>query len=153
MKKETKRMIQGISVVLFLCYLIFMMYVLFFAESLGRGNPSEEYTYNLHLFREIRRFWEYREILGRDVVILNLLGNIFCFVPFGAILPILYRRARNFFLTFLLSFGFSFFVELIQLLTKTGSFDVDDLLLNTIGGVMGFLIFTLCNIFRRQQYG
>ena len=37
--------------------------------------------------------------------------------------------------------GLSLGVEVMQLLTKVGSFDVDDILLNTVGGVIGFLIY------------
>ncbi len=153
MEKKTKRMIQGISVIIFAGYLILMTYFLFFAESLGRSDIEKSYRYNLHLFREIRRFWEYREKLGMKAVLLNLFGNVGCFVPFGAFLPILFQKARRFPWALLCSFGFSLLIECIQLLTRTGSFDVDDLMLNTIGGVLGFLIFTVCNIFRRNQYG
>jgi len=39
------------------------------------------------------------------------------------------------------SFEFSLLVETIQLVSKVGSFDVDDLLLNTIGGAIGYLNF------------
>ena len=37
----------------------------------------------------------------------------------------------------------SLFVETMQLVEKVGSFDVDDLLMNTIGGFVGYIIFTL----------
>ncbi|MDO5538741.1 MAG: VanZ family protein [Eubacteriales bacterium] len=153
MKKETKRAIQGISVVLFVLYLILMIYFLFFAESLGRSYSEREYAYNLEAFREIGRFWTYREELGFWAVFLNLAGNVLCFVPFGAILPVLSSRARNFFLITLLSFEFSLMVECVQLILKVGSFDVDDLILNTLGGILGFLMFTVCNKVRRRHYG
>lgn len=57
---------------------------------------------------------------------------------------------RSFFLTVFYSFGLSFFVEVFQLLTKVGSFDVDDLLLNTIGGLIGYILFMICNGIRRR---
>ena len=43
----------------------------------------------------------------------------------------------------LYTFGLSLAIELIQLVSKVGSFDVDDLMLNTLGGVLGYLTF-LC---------
>ena len=65
MKKETKKRIQLVSVGLFLLYLILLIYFLFFAEEMGRAYTQREISYNLHLFREIRRFWIYREELGK----------------------------------------------------------------------------------------
>lgn len=153
MRKETKRAIQGFSVILFILYLILMIYFLFFAENLGRSFSERTYAYNLEPFKEIGRFWTYRKELGFWAVFLNLAGNVLCFVPFGAILPILSVRARNFFLTTLLSFEFSLMVECVQLISRVGSFDVDDLMLNTMGGVVGFLMFTVCNALRRKRYG
>lgn len=153
MKKETKKKIQGISVVLFLLYLLLMIYFLFFAENMGRGFSQREYAYNFKIGREISRFWMYRRELGFWTVFLNLAGNVLCFVPFGAILPVLSSRARNFILITLLTFEFSLLVECVQLISKVGSFDVDDLLLNTLGGILGFLLFTICNKVRRKHYG
>ncbi|MBP3351958.1 MAG: VanZ family protein, partial [Lachnospiraceae bacterium] len=43
-------------------------------------------------------------------------------------------------------------IELSQLFMKVGCFDVDDLLLNTIGGILGFITFLICNVIRRN-YG
>lgn len=41
------------------------------------------------------------------------------------------------------SFGLCFGVEIFQLVTRVGSFDVDDILLNTLGGVLGYIIFSI----------
>jgi len=48
-----------------------------------------------------------------------------------------------------LGFGLSLLVESIQLVFKVGSFDVDDMLLNTFGGVIGYIVFAICNMIRR----
>ncbi|MDO4523634.1 MAG: VanZ family protein [Eubacteriales bacterium] len=153
MKKKTKQKIQWFSICLFAVYLVFMIYFLFFAEGFGRVNTERGYTYNLVLFREIRRFWNHRELLGMKAVIVNIAGNVICFIPFGAILPVLCRKARKLFAIVLLSFEFSLLVECAQLLLKVGSFDVDDLFLNTLGGLIGFLLFLVCDMLRRKKYG
>lgn len=153
MKKETKRKIKWISVVLFIIYLILLTYFLFFAESCGRVLSEREYSYNLQPLKEIKRFWIYREQLGFFAVFTNIIGNVLCFVPFGAIFPVLNRKTRHFVVIVLLSFQFSLIVECIQLISKVGSFDVDDLLLNTIGGMIGYLVFCVCNRVRRNIYG
>ncbi len=133
---------QKLGWVLFILYLIALVYLMFFAESLGRtGNSQAGYAYNLEPFKEIRRFYIYREQLGWKAVILNLGGNVVGFMPFGFILPIVSRRGRVWYNAFLLGFFLSLCIEATQLVFKVGSFDVDDLLLNTIGGILGFLTY------------
>ncbi len=152
MKIETAKKIRAAGMCLFLAYLILLIYFLFFAESYGRLSVYEEYRYNLELFKEIQRFWMYREELGWFTVF-NLLGNVMAFVPFGAILPVIWKKTRGFFRILFLTFGFSLAVETVQLVTKVGIFDVDDLFLNTLGGMVGYVIFAVCNCIRRKVYG
>ena len=153
MKIETKRRIRICGAFLFFCYLLALTYFLFFSEGFGRASAGREYAYNLHPFREIRRFWVYREKLGMFAVICNLAGNVAGFIPFGMILPVIWRKTDSFFRIMLLGFEFSLCVEIIQLVWKVGSFDVDDLILNTLGSVIGYLLFSLCNVVRRKIYG
>ena len=153
MKAEHKRTLRICSEVIFGVYLILLIYFLFFAESTGRTYEGRSYHYNLVLFKEIKRFWNYRESLGIKAVVLNLFGNIAAFVPFGTMLPIINRRFRSFLYMTLLTLEFSLLIEVIQLVFKVGSFDVDDLLLNTIGGMLGYLMFWILNKIRSHKYG
>ncbi len=153
MRKETKKRIRVISLFLFIFYLILLIYFLFFAENFGRVSGDREYAYNLELFKEIKRFWNYRKELGSLAVFTNIAGNIICFLPFGAILPVLNRRNASILRIALYTFEFSFLVECAQLISRVGSFDVDDILLNTAGGILGYLIYALCNAVRRKCYG
>lgn len=130
-------------------YIICLTYFLFFAESMGRDFESRSYHYNLELFKEIGRFIKYRHVLGMQAVLLNLVGNVVAFIPFGFFLPILHNKCRSLLRTTFFSFELSLMVETIQLVSKVGSFDVDDLLLNTIGGALGCLIFLWMNRIRR----
>lgn len=132
-------------------YIIFLIYFLFFAESTGRTFEGRTYHYNLVLFKEIGRFWHHRETLGVLAVMLNLVGNVVAFLPLGFFLPIMYRKCRSLFYTVFFCFEFSLIVETIQLVSKVGSFDVDDLLLNTIGGAIGYLCFAILNYMRRKH--
>lgn len=152
MKKQTARRIRVVGGLLFLSYMFLLIYFLFFAESYGRTG-AEEYRYNLIPFQEIKRYLQYPEILGTSAVLANLVGNVIGFLPFGAILPVLNKRMRSFWKVLLLSFEFSALIEATQLITRVGSLDVDDIILNTIGGVMGYLIFAICNCLRRKYYG
>lgn len=136
--------LQKFGWVLFLLYLIALIYFMFFAESFGRtADPQSEYAYNLELFKEIKRFYIYQEQLGFKAVFLNLVGNVVGFMPFGFFLPVVSRRGRKWYNAFLLGFSFSLCIESIQLVFKVGSFDVDDLFLNTMGGILGFLCYRI----------
>ena len=99
---------------------------------------------------EIRRFIVYRHTLGTRAVVLNLFGNIVAFIPFGFFLPVLYPKCRSVLFTVFFSFECSLMVETIQLVSKVGSFDVDDMLLNTVGGFLGCLAFFWMNRIRRS---
>ena len=109
----------------------------------------QEYHYNLVLFKEIRRFWNYRDQVGFFAMFTNLFGNVIIFMPFGFFMPMA-SRYRSCFSAVFYRFGLSLCVETFQLLTKVGSFDVDDLLLNTVGGLAGYVIFAVCAAIRRR---
>lgn len=128
---------------LFGLYLILMVYFLFFAESMGRTTVGREYHYNLVPLKEIHRYLAYYDVIGPYTVCLNLAGNVFAFVPFGLFFPLLSRRNRGFWKVTLISFEVSLFVELIQLVMRVGSCDVDDMILNTLGGMLGHLCFKI----------
>lgn len=120
-----------------------MVYFLFFSEQMGRI-PRDSYQYNLMPFAEIRRYFQHVEKLGGNLVLLNLVGNVVCFMPFGFVIPVLTVRYRSAWKMVILTFFASLLVETIQLFSKLGIFDVDDILLNTLGGLMGYLLFRIC---------
>lgn len=153
MKKETKNIIQGLGRVFFAVYVLLLVYLLFFAEEYGRAAAGRTYRYNLVPFAEIRRFWIYREKLGNAAFLTNLFGNVVAFVPFGFILPIVTRYMRSGVTIIMSGFVLSLTVELIQLITRVGCFDVDDLILNTLGAAIGYLLFFVCDYLRRKYYG
>lgn len=146
----TNRNHRRICQVLFICYLITLTYFMFFSDEFGRGS-HERYAYNLVLFKEIKRFFKYRKLLGTKAFLLNTVGNVVCFMPFGFILPLISERGGKWYNTFLLSFLLSFSIELIQLIFKVGSFDVDDMFLNTLGGIAGYICVVIVRMIKRRS--
>jgi len=64
------------------------------------------------------------------------LGNFVAFIPFGAVIPLLYRCQ---FIRFITLFVLSITIlEIIQMLTQLGAFDIDDILINSMGAAVGF---------------
>ena len=64
MSKDEKSRHRILGLILFVLYLILLIYFLFFADDLGRNQQMrEDYSYNLTIFKDIRRFYDHREIL------------------------------------------------------------------------------------------
>ena len=140
-----------IGMIFFIIYLLVLCYFLFFAEAFGRGISLEAHGYNTTPFVEIRRYIDNFDKLGM-ITVINLGGNVLAFMPFGFFRPIIGRRKNSFFRTLFQGCLFSCMVEVIQLLTNVGSFDVDDIILNTFGVFLGYIIFILCkSIIWRQE--
>lgn len=94
---------------------------------------------NLIPFHEIRNYVHYLWVGGNTHSTINFLGNVAAFLPFGFLLPFLHRtRYCTLWKVALLSFLFSLCLEVVQLFGNIGTFDVDDLLLNTTGGILGY---------------
>ena len=138
---------------LFLAYILVLIYFLFFAEWYHHAPGIREgMRYNLEPFAEIRRFWMHRDSLGFRAVFLNLAGNVIGFIPIGFITPVMDRKLSNFFVTILAGMLLSILVELVQLLLHIGICDIDDVILNTAGTVIGYLFFKIGRIgYRRNR--
>lgn len=136
--KKKRRILAG---VLFILYFVVLFYFLFFSEDLGRTYSERAYHYNLVPFKEINRFLKYWQVLGMKAVLLNIVGNVAAFIPCGIFLPVFFERCRKWWRTVFFSFELSFLVEVMQLVFRVGSFDVDDLILNTLGGLLGFVLY------------
>lgn len=65
----------------------------------------------------------------------NFLGNILLFVPIGVLLPVATEWRRK---TLIVGCGFSVLIELIQLITQRGCLDPDDIILNSLGCLIGY---------------
>lgn len=81
----------------------------------------------------------------------NLLGNIIAFMPFGFLLPAFNNRMSKFKSILISSFILSLMFETIQLLTVLGEFDVDDILLNILGAVFGYLLYKITTHFMAKE--
>ena len=76
----------------------------------------------------------------------QILGNFVMLLPLGIYLPLFYtrlRKAYSFFAVLLICFLVSVSIELLQLATSYRSADIDDVILNTLGGGTGFIIYLL----------
>lgn len=96
-------------------------------------------------------------MMNNSIIVRNLLGNLLPFFPMGILLPMVFWRMKRFFWFLLTQFFVIVAFEAIQLFTTTGSFDVDDVLLNLVGAMIGWLIWRgICRVYagmHRQMTG
>lgn len=152
MDTSKKKILRKICMVLFFIYVIVLAYFVFFSDGYGRTVIHDEYRYNLHLFSEIKRFYVYSTNVGIVASVTNLAGNIVAFMPFGALIRWVRNKKTSLLCATVHTLLFSLTIEFVQLVTKVGVFDVDDLVLNTIGGILGYACyFILATINRRWQ--
>ncbi len=107
-------------------------------------------TANFTLFKTIRMYIDYSYKLNSFE---NLVGNIVVFVPFGFLLPYVLERGRNFFVMLFNTFLFVLGIEVFQLFSAFGAFDVDDILLNCSGAALGYLGYLVFERVRKRIIG
>ena len=145
----------------FIIYLVFLFYVLLFKAD-PRFSPLD-YTqayqasfrkpsnYNLIPFKTIKSYWLTYAGTGSWSAILNLLGNVLAFIPYGILFPVLTKRQKTFLLTLLSGACLIFLIEGIQLITVWGILDVDDFFLNISGLILGWFIYWLMSRLLTKQ--
>ena len=93
---------------------------------------------------------EHTNEAARSHCIINLVGNVVLFVLPGWLLPHIWSRYRNFFRFFFTCLGTILVIEVAQLLTLLGSFDVDDVILNMLGLLLGYLAYILTHLKKKK---
>jgi glycopeptide antibiotics resistance protein len=126
--------------------LLFVIYVLLLFELLTGTENSTGSGFNLEPFSEILRYK-----FGSELFIYNVVGNILLFIPFGYFVS-RYANSKKCFQIFLVSLLTSVTIETVQL--KIGrTFDVDDILLNVLGGILGYYLYVALNAIRTHLPG
>jgi len=140
---ENRKRLGSLSLLLLILYGCVVIYFVLFSDRLGRGDGYSTYRYNLVPFEEIRRFIIYRNYVSAGAFLLNLFGNLLVFFPIGFLVPIWRLEKTGCIRIIIYAFLFSLCIETLQLITKVGVFDVDDLMMNTVGGLIGWLIYCI----------
>lgn len=132
---------------LLLLYSGFITWLMFFYwESGSRISLDIGTSYNLIPFKNIRTFIGGYMKYGMDkgwAFLGNLLGNFFLFTPLGLGIPYLTKRLRSLSRGCLLAFLCVFTLESMQWLSGRGIWDIDDILLNVSGWVLGTVTFVI----------
>lgn len=126
------------NIVLAICSLVYF-WILIKIILLKNGFINYGYNANFILFDFVNQYQNYG--LSQTLLI-NVFGNIALFIPLSIIL-INYFKSLSYSNIIFANFITSLSFELIQLSTGWGVFDVDDIFLNTLGGIIGLIIYYL----------
>ena len=135
---------------IFVLYLALLVNFTIFDGHFGRvsdggeaGIPFSEYfsrRVNLVPFRMIYR--QTKALVAGNYLprhfVVNVIGNLAAFAPFALFLPVFFKKCRRFGVFFVVLSAIILAVETCQLLTRVGSFDVDDYILNMLGAALLF---------------
>jgi glycopeptide antibiotics resistance protein len=126
---------------LVLTKLILLKYIGFADITSGFDFSFNEYQWRASNFIPLKTIIYYLFLadVNLNIKIENLVGNVIGFVPLGFILPLLSKRFLSLKAVIAAAFSLSLTYEIVQLLFGLGSFDVDDLILNTLGGILGYM--------------
>lgn len=121
---------QEVLMMGFMIYTICLFYVVTFQDVAWWSSS------NFIPFKEMFRY-----DFGSELFFKNVVGNMLMFVPYGFFVSY-YLKLKKPYIVFLLSLIVSFTIEIIQL-SIGRVFDVDDIVLNVLGGLTGFVIYII----------
>lgn len=139
-KKE--RLIKEVILDIFVFYLLILYGITVYRYGIDFGNffdlKGRLYCINTSFLKELIKMISYGSIWH---VFYNVVGNIIWFIPLGFLIPIIWEKKRQLGTIIGLSFITSLSIEVLQFIFRTGISDIDDLVFNTLGGIIGYIIF------------
>lgn len=140
--------------IFFMLYLILLITLTLFDSSWGRnGFAIKDFkvyikqSVNLVPFKTIINYIkEFNSMYSTRQIMFNLLGNICAFMPMALFLPLLFKKQskfKNFIITMIIII---LGIESLQLITTSGRFDIDDLILNLFGAAIMYLLLNIKSV-------
>ena len=144
LKKKTGRILTARSLIILLLFVVYLSAVFLVT---GAGTLYDVIRTGITINPERINLIPFSDA---DIAIFNEL-NVYLFIPLGFFLPLLWYQKKGLLYTAVFGFLFSLLIELSQLLDHRSS-DVDDLIMNTSGALIGFLLYLLyCRIRKRKK--
>lgn len=142
LKKKGKSIIRQLSYI----GLISSVFLIIFATILfvPINFHPEEYILNIKPFNGIVNMESFQQTM------IEKISNIMLFVPLGLFIPIVLRNKRKLYKTTMIALGISFSVEFIQYFIGRSS-DIDDIITNVLGAIIGYGLFKIVNKFLHEK--
>ena len=130
--EDRKRMNKISYIIIFVIYMIMIFNMTIYARHI------EGYSYNLIPFKTIIGYWTFSSYYN---ILVNILGNIIIVMPIQFLIIKIFD-IENFKKCILIDFMLILLIESLQLITHTGIFDIDDIILNLTGMSIMYLVTT-----------
>ena len=147
-RSQLLRGLTGIVLTLYSATVIYWMFIGFGREAHTGGSLH----YNLVPLRTVSLYFNLDNGLSLINRLVNLLGNIVVFIPFGFLSPFVKTSRISWLRISLYAVPCILLLECLQMLLHVGSFDIDDLLLNMLGIWTGYGLFRVIS-FRSNKEG
>jgi glycopeptide antibiotics resistance protein len=138
----------------FICYILFLIKLLFLSRvsllDLFNSQRTLDRSINLIPFYSIKEYIFSNSATIKRFAFSNVGGNIIIFVPLGTYLS-LFKNNKRVITNLLFIFIVSLFIEIIQGFLGIGAADIDDIILNCLGGLVGILVFKFLLFILRDE--
>lgn len=143
LKKKGKSILRQLSYIGLICsiFLIIFATILFVPITFH----PEEYILNIKPFNWIGNIED-----NFQQIVVEKVPNIMLFIPLGFFIPIVLKNKRKLWKTILIALGITFSVEFVQYFIGRSS-DIDDIITNILGAIIGYLVFKVLNNSLKQK--
>ena len=137
--------------ILFIIYLLLLITILFLKNEYRMGGFEDINTFSNEHFETINII-PFATIIGYisgllfediniNIVVINLATNLLLFAPMGFFIPILFdKKVKNIKQFGMVMVLITILVEILQFITYSGSTDIDDIILNTTGAIIIYML-------------
>lgn len=125
----------------FIYFLILVNLTIFKFEELIINFDTRFYINYIPFVETIKMFRN--DFADIHIALYNVIGNILLFIPLGFCIPLFFNKKNKLSKVILYGFTASLTIEVLQLFTPYSITDIDDIIFNTLGTVIGFIIFNI----------
>lgn len=149
---------RTILLILFMTYMSFLFYMTFTNGFTLYSNMLDELYFRIHFkqqlnlipFKTIKLYFRNFNYYNKEFWI-NIIGNIVIIIPYGIFLPMLWQKFRSFWRIALACLLLPVFIEIVQLFVGRTT-DVDDVILNFTGGMIGAVLFKIISLIHNHKH-
>ena len=150
MKKDNGIRLQNIIEYVIRYAVIFIYALILFVLLFHKRKVGSFRAVNLIPFREISNSLFSNDVIPKSFFWNNLLGNIAIFIPLGIYLTML-KRNKSIMVNTLIIALVSILIEILQFVFAVGVADIDDVILNSIGGFLGIILWKALFLFFKDK--
>lgn len=81
------------------------------------------------------------DYVNLSIAVNNLVGNLILLLPLGLLLPFMFKRCQKLSSVVAIAFITSLIIEVIQFVLQIGMADIDDVILNSLGAILGYIFY------------